>query len=255
MSSMPMGKTSFSLGVLMLDSLSLQLPGSMASDATFAVPMIRRRVIGSGAREVLRGGYQALEPFVAAARELDRQNVGLITTNCGFLVKFQDHIAAAVSVPVVASPLLLVPLLSRLLPGGKRLGILTYDSRDLSDDVLRAAGINRDRLPLAIAGVEGCQSWQILWEKDGEPDYAAMEDELLVLGRMLLRNNPDVGAFVLECAAMPPFAEMLRDSLGLPVYDIRDAVEMAMRGLPGRAGLPRSPATTDMLNSSFAADT
>jgi Asp/Glu/hydantoin racemase len=242
----------FTIGVLMIDSLSLKIPGSMASDATFPLPMRRRRVSGAGAREVLRGGYGTRDAFVAAARELEAAGVGLITTNCGFLVKFQRDIAAAVTVPVVASPLLLAPLLGRFLPAGRRLGILTYDSRDLADDVLGAAGI--DRQSVAIAGVEDCPAWQILWEYDGEPDLPVMERELLDLGRSLQRANPDLGAILLECAAMPPFAGVLREALGLPIYDIRNAVDLALQGLPTPTGR-QLPADATMLEPSYAAET
>jgi hypothetical protein len=51
--------------------------------------------------------------------------VGAITTSCGFLVKFQRELAAAVSVPVFTSSLLLVPFVHRLLAPGRRIGILT----------------------------------------------------------------------------------------------------------------------------------
>ena len=37
-----------------------------------------------------------------------------ITTNCGFLAKFQREIAAAVTVPVFTSSLMLVPMVHRM---------------------------------------------------------------------------------------------------------------------------------------------
>ena len=57
-----------------------------------------------------------LPAFVEGARALEREGVGAVTTNCGFLVKYQRELAAAVAVPVFSSSLLLVPLVHRVLP-------------------------------------------------------------------------------------------------------------------------------------------
>ena len=67
------------------------------------------------------GGHRALLPsFIEGARFLEREGVRAITTNCGFLARFQGEMAAAVSVPVFTSSLLMVPLVHRMLPPGAR---------------------------------------------------------------------------------------------------------------------------------------
>ena len=47
---------------------------------------------------------------------------------------------------------------------------------------------------------------------------------------------------------MPPFAEGLRESLRLPVYDVRHAVELVMRGAP--IGGDRPAAVVDSISQS-----
>jgi hypothetical protein len=66
-----------------------------------------------------------LSPFVDAAHELEAEGVGAITTSCGFLAAFQRDVAAAVSIPMLTSSLLQVPLVARLIGPGRRVGILT----------------------------------------------------------------------------------------------------------------------------------
>ena len=58
---------------------------------------------------VRRGAAGLLPDFVEGARSLEREGVGAVTTNCGFLVKYQAELTKSVRVPVLTSSLLLVP--------------------------------------------------------------------------------------------------------------------------------------------------
>jgi hypothetical protein len=51
-----------------------------------------------------------------------------ITTTCGFLALYQKDLAAHCTVPVAASSLLQLPMVERILPGGKRPAILTFSA-------------------------------------------------------------------------------------------------------------------------------
>ncbi|WP_349643588.1 AroM family protein [Bradyrhizobium genosp. SA-3] len=59
-----------------------------------------------------------------AATDLVREGAQLITSNCGFMIRYQEAVRAAVDVPVLLSSLLLAPFLERILPREKALGIL-----------------------------------------------------------------------------------------------------------------------------------
>src|SRR5947209_19219755 len=101
----------FTVGVLMLDTRFPRIPGDIGNATTFPFPMRYHRVTGAAPDLVVRRGADGLlDAFVDAARFLEREGVGAITTNCGFLVKFQRQMAAAVRVPVFTSSLLLVPI-------------------------------------------------------------------------------------------------------------------------------------------------
>ena len=100
-----------SVGILMLDTQFPRIPGDMGNAATFDFPVLYHRVRGASPDRVVRHGQRELLPaFIEGARALEREGVRAVTTNCGFLAKFQDEVAAAVSVPVFTSSLLLVPL-------------------------------------------------------------------------------------------------------------------------------------------------
>src|SRR5436309_13996443 len=97
----------FSVGILMLDTRFPRIPGDMGNAATFPFPVRYERVSGADPDLVVRRGAAGLFPaFLEGAQRLEREGLGAITTNCGFLVKFQREIADSVRVPVFTSSLL-----------------------------------------------------------------------------------------------------------------------------------------------------
>src|SRR5678815_3248897 len=116
----------FTIGILMLDTRFPRIPGDMGNAATFPFPVRYHRVPGADPDLVVRRGAAALLPaFVDCARALEAEGVGAITTNCGFLAKFQADLTAAVRVPVFTSALMLVPLVHRMLGPGRAVGLLS----------------------------------------------------------------------------------------------------------------------------------
>jgi Asp/Glu/hydantoin racemase len=231
----------FTVGVLMLDTRFPRIPGDMGNATTFPFPVRYHRVDGAHPDLVVRRGAEGLlGAFVDGARALEREGVGAITTNCGFLVKFQRELAAAVAVPVFTSSLLLVPLVHRMLPPGRRIGILTVNAPALTRAHLEGAGITGDT-PLAIAGLESEKEFtRVLLDDELELDVDAARAEHVKVARQLIAEHPDIGALVLECTNMPPYAADLQRETGTPVFDILSLVHLMHAALV--AGLSPRPA-------------
>jgi hypothetical protein len=227
----------FSVGILMLDTRFPRVPGDMGHAATFDFPVRYHRVPGADPDRVVRRGAEGLLPaFVEGARELEREGVGAVTTNCGFLVKYQRELAGAVSVPVFTSSLLLVPLVHRMLSPGRRVGVLTVNAATLGPEHLLAAGITAE-VPVAVAGLETEKEFtRVLLGDELELDVDAARDEHVRVARRLHAAHPDLGALVLECTNMPPYAADIQRAIGLPVFDIVSLVRLVHAALV--AGLP-----------------
>jgi Asp/Glu/hydantoin racemase len=218
----------FAVGVLMLDTRFPRIPGDMGNATTFPFPVRYHRVTGAAPDLVVRKGAEGLlDAFVEGARCLEREGVGAVTTNCGFLVKFQRQMAAAVGVPVFTSSLLLVPLVQRLLAPGRRVGIMTVNAPSLTAEHLAGAGIGPE-IPLTVIGMETEKEFtRVLLDDELELDVEAARAEHRRVARRLLDQHHDVGAIVLECTNMPPYADDIRRETGLPVFDITSLVRMA----------------------------
>jgi hypothetical protein len=217
----------FTVGILMLDTRFPRIPGDMGNATTFPFPVRYHRVAGADPDLVVRRGAEGLLPaFVDGARALEREGVGAITTNCGFLIKYQAELARAVRIPVFTSSLLLVPLVHRTLPPGQRVGIMTVNAGTLTVEHLRGAGIGDD-VPLAVTGMETEKEFtRALLDNELELDVDLARDEHIRVARRLVGQHPDVGAIVLECTNMPPYTADIQRETGRPVFDVVSLVTL-----------------------------
>jgi Asp/Glu/hydantoin racemase len=231
----------FSVGILMLDTQFPRIPGDMGNAATFDFPVLYHRVTGASPDRVVRHGQQALLPaFIEGARALEREGVRAVTTNCGFLAKFQAEVAASVSIPVFTSSLMLVPLVHRMLPPGKAVGIMTVDASSLRLEHFTGAGIGKD-IKTVVSGMETEKEFtRVLLDDQLELDVDAARQEHLTVARRMLKAHPEIGAIVLECTNMPPYRADIQAATGLPVFDITTLVRMVHDAVS--QGLPPRPA-------------
>ncbi|WP_088343262.1 MULTISPECIES: aspartate/glutamate racemase family protein [Rhodomicrobium] len=222
------------LGILMLEARFPRIPGDMGNASTWPFPVLYRVVRGASPEKVVLQGAAGLLPdFIEAAQDLVSLGAEAITTNCGFLALFQQELAAAARVPVATSSLMQVPWVQATLPPGKRVGIVTVCGGTLSPAHLRSAGVPLDT---PVAGTEhGQEFFRVLIkaEKD-DMDIALAEQDVVEAGKALVAGHPEVGAIVLECTNMPPYAAALRAAVGLPVYDIYSMITWFHAGLRPR---------------------
>jgi len=223
------------LGILLLEARFPRIPGDMGNGNTWPFPVLYRVVRGASPEKVVLEGARGLLPdFIEAAQELVRQGAEAITTNCGFLSLFQNELADAVGVPVASSSMMQVPWVQATLPPGKRVGIVTISASTLSPEHLRAVSVPLDT---PVVGTENGQEFfrvLIKAEKD-DMDIALAQRDVVEAGKALVAQNPDLGAVVLECTNMPPYAAALQAEIGLPVYDIYSMITWFHAGLRPRA--------------------
>jgi Asp/Glu/hydantoin racemase len=221
------------LGILMLEARFPRIPGDVGNALTWPFPVLYKVVPGAAPdRVVLRRAEGLLEAFLEAAADLIALGADGITTNCGFLSLFQHELAAHCSVPVATSSLMQAPLIERVLPPGKRVGILTISAGTLTPEHLTAAGVAPDT---PIVGTDGGREFsRVILNDELELDVAAAERDILDAGDALVRAHPDVGAVLLECTNMCPYAIALQAHLGLPVFDMVSFITWFHAGLAPR---------------------
>lgn len=229
------GKTVYgaSVGILMLETQFPRIHGDMGNAATWDFPVQYRVVDGATPERVVRGNPAELtDRFIAAGRDLVRAGCDGITTTCGFLSLIQEDVRSALGVPVATSSLMQVPMVQALLPAGKRCGVITISATSLGVEHLMAAGAPADT-PIVGAQDGRCMTRQILADRP-EMDFAACRLDMIDAGKAMMRQHSDVGAIVLECTNMAPYARDLRKVTGLPVYSIYSFISWFQSGLQPR---------------------
>jgi len=213
------------LGILMLDTRFPRIPGDIGNAETFSFPVRYLKVRGASPRRVVEErDPDLLEPFIAAARELEKEGVKAITTSCGFLVLFQKELAASISIPVFTSSLLQIPFLDSFYGQPGKIGVLTARAASLTDKHFQCCGASG--LPLAIGGMDESPEFSRIFLDRSPHDtipqmnVALVEAELRAASANLIRKHPDIKFIVLECTNMPPFRKAIQESCGKPVFDI-----------------------------------
>jgi len=221
------------LGILLLEARFPRIPGDMGNATTWPFPVLFKVVKGASPQRVVRERATGLrDAFLEAAKELADLGSDGITTNCGFLSLYQDDIARHVGVPVATSSLMQAPFIERVLPPGKRVGILTISAATLTREHLRAAGVNEGT---PIVGTDGGREFsRAILDNELELNVAAAERDILDAGETLVRRNPDVGAILLECTNMSPYARALSEHVARPLFDIVSFVTWFHAGLSPR---------------------
>jgi len=222
------------LGVLMLEARFPRILGDMGNGATWPFPVLYKVVSGASPEKVvLKGAAGLLPDFIAAAQELVRLGAEAITTNCGFLSLFQRELAAAINVPVATSSLMQAPWVQATLPPGKRVGLVTVSAATLTPQHLTAVGVPADT---PVTGTEnGREFFRVLIKAEKqEMDIDLAEQDVVEAALRLVAEHPEVGAIVLECTNMPPYAASVQAATGLPVYDIYSMITWFHAGLRPR---------------------
>ena len=202
------------LGVLMLETRFERLPGDVGHAASWRMPVRYRKVAGASPQRVVRDSDASLlRPFIDAARALQSEGARAITTSCGFLIRWQDELKAALDVPVWTSSLLALPVLPRP-------GVITVDAHSLPP------------LPVPVEGLApGCSLQRTLLDDLPTLDVHAAEADTVAAARRLVERHPEVESLVLECTNLPPYAAAVERATGRPVHHLMTFVHERWKAL------------------------
>jgi Asp/Glu/hydantoin racemase len=219
-----------SVGILMLEAQFPRIKGDMGNALSWPFPVHYKIVRGASPEKVVTNGAVGMLPhFIQAAEELVADGVDGITTNCGFLALFQDELQAAVPVPVATSSLSQVEMVNRVLPRDKCAGILTISASSLSEEHLSKAHVPEDT---PIGTTEGGREFtRAILENETEMDIDLAREDNVNAALAMQQANPNLGAIVLECTNMVPYAADIQQATGLPIYSIHSFVSWFQSGL------------------------
>ena len=211
----------YPIGIIYIEDVWYpMLPGNIVNGYTFDFPVRLKAVKGLDIPNLFAAGDEVLLSILDACEELRNEGVRAISSACGFFGNYQKQAAAAMDIPVAISSLVQLPWIAALLQPIQKIGVLTADSDSLTDRLLESCAIGSElKNRLIVRGLQSGKEFSCILEGRGLFDNGGVEQEVVGAALDIVNANADIGAILLECSDMPPYAHAVQRATGLPVFD------------------------------------
>lgn len=216
------------IGIIAIDLVYPKLPGNVVNATTFDFPVLYKKV-SFDIELLFKGSPELAQIVIDAARELESEGVRAIVGACGYFAHFQDQVARAVNVPVFLSSLCQLPIIKLGLAQDQKIGVFAASANNIDDQILKGVGGSID--DIIIQDVGSMESFApIRWGKTAL-DNAALTTDLTACAHELVKQHPEIGAILLECSDLPPYAHAIQAATGLPVFDFITLINWVHRAV------------------------
>jgi hypothetical protein len=215
------------LGIIILDDVYPGFPGDVRNASAFPFPIQYEIAEGVDIWALVHEADKSpcREPILRAAKKLESMGCRAIAAECGYFAYFQRDVTAHVDVPVFMSSLLQVPWAQQLIGQDKVVGILAAREGQLTEAHLKAVGI-RPGSNYVVSGAEDegrCSEFEHLWYAPKRTDppgayYDKAEQEFVAVAVDFYRAHSNMGAMMLECTGMQPFARAVQREIDIPIF-------------------------------------
>lgn len=233
------------VGILVLATTHDLAIGNVQHADSFPFPVAYGAVHGVDLAALMCGDPSALPPIVAAARGLEALGVDIIAGACGSFAHYQAEVAAAVDIPACLSILMQVPLLLRMLPPSRKLGIVfartsAFTPLAQAQCAITAADLSR----IVAVGADRLESFAPILRPELPLGGDRLRQELVAFAMQVMRDEPAIGAWLIQCSDLPPYSADIARATGLPVWDMNLLIRHFHAAATGD-GRPAARATTD----------
>ena len=213
------------VGILQLPANIPMLPGDMGNPTTFDFPVLYELIEEIDPYWVLADKPHpvVMKKVIAACKRLTMQGVTTIIGNCGFFANYQPEVAESLDVGVqfFNGSLMQIPMLLTSVGSNKKVGVLTANKELLMPSpAFKNVGLtDEDMKRVVVYGNEKGKEMNNITSEKGRFNPKKLEKELVALAVKMVKENPDIGAVVLECTEFPPYAHAIQDAIRINVWD------------------------------------
>jgi hypothetical protein len=209
--------------VLQLDTDFPRIAGDVGCADSYARAPQIIRIKGADVGRIVTNRPQDIDiaPFEEA---LKRATGDIITTSCGFLSYWQEHLAALTDRPFVSSALTALETLSAQY-SPDQLRILTFDASSLGAQHL---GMHPQYATSILGLSPDTHLRQVISQNRRalDPDRAGPQ-----IASLLSAAQTNIHQHILlECTNLPPYRAAITAATGLPITDILSVIEARCKG-------------------------
>ncbi len=210
----------YTVGIMLLDVHYPLMPGNVVNANTYNFPVRHAWVKGANQQRMHSGDDTLLPELIATAKQLEIEGCRAICGACGYFGHFQKRVAEQMDIPVYLSSVVQVPWIRAGLKKEQKIGVLCADGHNLTVDLFEQCGASKEDFDACVVKSAGeLPEFSAFMERRGNFDNAIVRQELIGLAKEIVTENDDIGAFLLECSDMPPYAADIQAAVNLPVFD------------------------------------
>ena len=223
----------YPVGIVYIENVNYpMMPGNVVNAYTYDFPVRMMAVPNLTNTRLFEGDPAIADDIIHAAKHMvEKEGVRAICSACGFFGNYQKVVAGALDVPVAMSSLIQIPMIQTLLKPGQKIGIITASGNSMTKALYDNCNITKtDNLVIqdarhtkyfAPAVVDNC----------GYFDNGKARDEVVGLAMDLISKDDKIGAILLECSDMPPYAAAIQSRTQLPVFDFITLIKWLHSGM------------------------
>ncbi|WP_130863190.1 aspartate/glutamate racemase family protein [Bacilliculturomica massiliensis] len=208
----------YPIGILALELFYPLVPGNVVNPWTYDFPVRIKVVRGATIDRIFRNDPTLLDDFIQAGEELMLDGVRALSGACGFFANYQRELAEHFPVPVAMSSLLQVPWIKSSLKKDQKVGIITANSAAITPYLLESVGIT-DGSAFVVKGIQHLEQWKPLVDMEDNGFNDTILTDQVSQAAVELCQEENIGAILLECSDLPPYAHAIQKAVNLPVYD------------------------------------
>ncbi|MDD2413944.1 MAG: aspartate/glutamate racemase family protein [Eubacteriaceae bacterium] len=208
----------YPIGIMLLNVKYPIFPGNVANAGTFDFPVRYAKVLGVDSPRLHTQDPTIIEDLTKVGKELESDGVRAIICSCGYFGYWQEQLRERLNVPVYCSSLTQIPFIKTGLKKNQKIGVLCAVTRAFKPELLRCCGVD-DPSCLVIKSMEDAKEFSAIPRDRNYMNNHIVKQEMIEAAKKMVKEDPEIGAILLECSDMPPYAAAIQNAVNLPVFD------------------------------------
>ncbi len=210
----------YSVGIIYIEDVWYPMvPGNVVNAYTYDFPVRMRAVPNLDIDRLFKADPTIADDIITLGKHMiEKEGIRALCSACGFFGNFHKKVSESLDIPVALSSLVQVPWIRSIIKPNQKIGVLTADASSLSNQMLKSCYIE-DRDMLVVKDLRHGPEFSAILEYRGEFHNGKVREEVVGAALELLDGDDDIGAIVLECSDMPPYAAAVQKATQLPVFD------------------------------------
>lgn len=210
----------YSVGIVYIENVNYpMMPGNVVNAYTYDFPVRMMAVPNLTNDRLFAADPTIADDIIATAKHMvEKEGVRAICSACGFFGNFHRKVAEAVDVPVALSSLIQLPWIKSMMKPSQKVGILTANGSALTPELFKNCCVE-DYSNIIVKDMMHSKEFAAVVDMRGHFDNGKAREEVVGAALELFEGGDDIGAILLECSDMPPYAAAIQEAAQLPVFD------------------------------------